>query len=159
MSTVYKAGRRLPQGNGISSLLANRRWSLNYLQGEKVVTQTEKFCARRTPLFMSNTVEAAIEAATLPVDVVPAGTVIEVWEAETPEVHAPPSWIPHPGRATPEWFLFWQSIIDFKGCLRIPYPEIAESYFHRCPVPAHTLLCFELVVLTRVCMVLLQRVF
>ena len=155
MITVYKAGRSLLQGIGITSLLANRQWAINYLQGEKTVTQTEKICARRTPLFASATIEAAIEAATLPTGVVPAGTRIEVWEAETPEVYAPPPWIPHPGRATPEWFLFWQRSIGFDGHLFTPYPEISETYFHRCPVPTHTLLCFELTVLTPFCTVLL----
>ena len=157
MIRVYKAGRRLPAGNGIASLLANPQWSHTFLQDIPTVTRTMQVCSRRTPFFVCATLEAAIEAGIQPAGRLPQGTIVEVWEAETPEAFSPPSWVPHPDRATPEWFSFWHSLIGFDGALFTPYPEITETYFHHCPVPAHTLLCFELTLLSQVCCVPFSR--
>ena len=86
MVRVYKAGRRLPSGNGITSLLANPQWSATFLQNVPTVTRSMQICSRKTPFFVCSTLKAAMKAGTLPVENLPAGTIVEVWEAQTPEV-------------------------------------------------------------------------
>src|SRR5258708_31323814 len=108
---VYKAGRRLPAGKGISSLLANPQWAAEFNQGERSITQTLRLCSRKSPFFVCSTIEAAIAVGTLPAGRLPEGTIVEVWEAEASDILPTLPWVPHPDPATPEWFLFWQSVV------------------------------------------------
>ena len=150
MLRVYKAGRSLPPelGSGISSLLANPQWSATFRQGERTVTQTMRICARKTPFFVCLSLEAAIEVATFSIGRIPQGTVVEVWEAETPETFPPMPWVPHPDRATEEWFTFWHLVMGYDGSILTP--DLSKAPFHRCPVHDQTLFCFDLTVLAPV---------
>lgn len=149
MKHVYKAGRKLPEdlGWGISSLLANPQWSATFLQGKPTVTQTQQFCGRKTPFFVCSSLQAAIEVGTLLPGRLPPGTVVEIWEAQTHETFPPPlPWLPHPDRGTEEWFSFWHRVMDYDGSILTPDLS-KETIFHRCPVHAQTLLCFDVTVL------------
>lgn len=97
MVHVYKAGRAMPGGNGITSLLANSPWSATFLQGIPTITRTMLVCSRRTPFFACSTLDGAIETGIQAAGRLPDGTIVEIWEAETPEAFLPPMpWIPHP---------------------------------------------------------------
>ena len=155
MTRVYKAGRGLPAGNGIYSLLANPQWSHTFLHGIPSVTQTMLVCFRKTPFFVCATLEAAIAAGTQPAGRLPPGTVVEVWEAEAPEVFSPPMpWVPHPDRGW-FWFGFWQRLIDYDGSFLVP--DLSNERYPRSAVPAGILLRFELTVLAPLCCVAASR--
>jgi hypothetical protein len=148
---VYKVGRRLPTGDGITSLLANPQWTVTYYRNQLTKPQSKHICGRDTPFFVCATLDAAITVGTLPPGRLPEGVIVEVWEAETPEVFAALPWFPLPDQATPEWFAFWQSYLDYGG--HFLTPDLTRRHFHRVKCPEQTLLCFELTLLAPICMV------